>query len=145
MKTKIGHNFKIITFLLISGILILGCEKKEKIYLDYNEVVFHSYQKDIMESKSSFTVYNEEDVIHLYRTDKEISTHTLNYLEKIMITQIDTAIKRLSKITFDKLSIEKEKGLPELFIVKKDSLNNEVKIIEVGQSFGISEDNFEIN
>lgn len=97
-----------------------------------------------MKKNSSFIVYSEEGVIHFYRTEKEERTRPINYLEKIKITPIDTAITRLSKITIDNLRIEKEKGLPKIFIVKKDILNNELRIIEIGQSFVISEDNFEI-
>lgn len=145
VKMLIKKNPSLKIFILIIGTLILGCGNGEKIYLDYNEVIFHSYQKDIMEKNSSFVIYNEKDVIHLYRADKGIKTRKLDYFKKIRITPIDTAIKRLSKITFDNLSIEKEKGLPQLFIVKKDSLNNEIKIIQVGQSFVISEDNFDID
>lgn len=146
MKTKIEHNFKIITFLLLFGTIILGCNKKKKIYLDYHEIMAHSNnQLDARENRSSFVVFSENDSIYLHRTQKEIRIRKIDYLNKITITQLDTAIKRLSKTTFDNLSTEKEKSLPKLFIVKKDSLNNEVKIIEVGQSFVISIDNFEID
>lgn|SRR5690606_12533759 len=143
MIFKGNHKFLNCIFILIFGTLILGCKNKEKIYLDYNEVIFHSYQKDIIKRNSSFTVYNEEDEIQLYRTNKEITTRTIDHLNKIKITPIDNAITRLSKTTIDNLHIEEERGLPQIFIVKKDFIKDEIKIIEVEQAFSISEDNFE--
>ena len=142
MLIKRCQPFKI--FILIIGTFIFRCDKSKKIYLDYIQVIFHSSQKYIMQRNSSFIVYNEEGVIHFYRTEKEARIRPINYLEKIKITPIDTAITRLSKITIDNFRMEKEKGLLKIFIVKKDTLNNELKIIEIGQSFVISEDNFEI-
>lgn len=133
-------------FVLIIGVLLYGCDHNEKIYLDYDEIVLHSnIQFDIKNEDQSFMIHNEKDTIYLSRMETEIKVRKLDYLEKITITPIDTAIKKLSKITIDNLRIEKEKGLPKLFIVEKDSLNNEVKIIEVGQSFLISEDNFDFD
>lgn len=141
---KINQPFKI--FIILIGFLILGCNKGERLYLDYNEIVLRSNAPlDIIDEDHSFMIYNEKDTIYLSRMESEIKVRKLDYLEKITITPIDTAIKRLSKITFDNLNLEKEKGLPQLFIVDKDYLNNEVKIIEVGQSFVISEDNFDVN
>lgn len=141
---EINSKIKLYIFIFTNACLISGCDNKEKIYLDYDEVIFHSYQKEIPKKNKSFTVQNVDDVIHLYRTEKEIKTRAIDYLDKIKITPLNNALTRLSKITIDNLSIEKEKGLPQIFIVKKDTVNDEIKIIEVGQAFSTSEDNFDI-
>lgn len=143
MRIKRINIFIYYLIILITGTLLLGCNKQEKIYLDYNEVIFHSYQKDIINRNSSFTVYNTENVIHLYRKNREITIRKIDYLNEIQITPINNAITRLSKITIDNLQNEKEIDFPQIFIVKKDTINEKIMIIEVEQSFSISEDNFD--
>lgn len=140
---KRNHIFICFIFIVIFGTLIMGCAQKEKIYLDYDEVMSHSFKKEMPEKNTSFRVQNADAVILLARTEKEITIRTMDYLNKIKITPIDTAINKLSKITLDNLHIEEEKGLPQIFIVKKDTLENKLKIFKVGQTFSVSEDNFD--
>ncbi len=139
MEIKSQLLFRFPLFILIFGALILGCERRQKIYLDYEEVIRHSnYHQDIKEN-DIFYMYNKKDTIYLNKM--ETHTRAMSYLHKINITPTGTAITNLSNFTFENTTPELKVDLPKIYIVKTDFQKNELKIIEVRKSIIISRDN----
>jgi len=128
--------FKVLTLVMLS----ISCKNQNEIYLDYEEVQMHANsQWDTLKTGTSFTLHNEKDTIFLNTLDRKISTASISRWEEINFTHVDKAIEKLSKITIDNLHLEKKKGAPELFIVRKVMENKEIKFIEVGQAYLVSD------
>ncbi len=142
LKIKILTFIRFSLFLLMFIVLFLGCDAREKIYLDYNEVILNSYYQIKSNEINFFYLYNKKDTIYLDEVETE--TREMNYLNKINITPTGVAVTKLSKNTFENTTPKMNVDLPEIFIVKKDSLKKKLKIIEVKQLIIISRDNFEI-
>lgn len=140
MKIKyLIKKIKVFRVLLLAT-LSFGCQNKDKIYLDYDEVQMNANsQLDTLKTGTSFTLHNEKDTIFLNTLDRKISTASISRWEEINFTHVDKAIEKLSKITIDNLHLEKKKEAPELFIVRKDMENKEIKFIEVGQAYLVSD------
>tara|TARA_R100000935_G_C2829333_1_gene164118 strand:- start:1272 stop:1652 length:381 start_codon:yes stop_codon:yes gene_type:complete len=124
----------------IFSALFFGCEEKEKIYLDYNEVILNSnYQIKSNESKF-FYLYNKEDTIYL--EEIETKMHEIDYLNKVIITPTAATVTKLSLNTFEDTTPEKNVELPRIFILETDLQEKNLKIIELEQRIIISRDEF---
>lgn len=140
VKISNSINKILVIIILPLGMLFISCKNKDKMYLDYGEVQKHAnLQLDNLKIGTSFALHNEKDTIYLNTLDRKISTASISDWETLNFTNIDKAIEKLSKITIDNLHLEKKKGEHELFIVVKDKKNKEIKFIEVGQTYIVSD------
>ncbi|CAM4090969.1 hypothetical protein GIHI108528_03910 [Gillisia hiemivivida] len=127
--------------IVIFSILFLGCEEKEKIYLDYNEAILNSNYQIKSNETNFFYLYNKEDTIYLEEIETE--THEIDYINRVSITPTGAAITKLLINTFENTTPEKNVELPRIFIMKKDFKKNKLKIIEAKQRVIIIRDNFQ--
>lgn len=140
MKSRLFINSQFYWLVFISGTTIIGCKNRECISLDYEEVILHSdLPNNLKDNNGSSIIFNKEDTVHLSFRNSRSETKNHTYLRKIQISPVDSAIKRLGKISIDNLHSEKAKGLPQIFIVKENSAHKKIVIMEVHQAFPISD------